>query len=325
MALKSITQKVIQVEKRQLEDNSKTAISTFAVFAFWAMATTLALVVAVISHYTADPNVGNIQFSQGIDSVTTAGIAKPARSGNSIRTRKIVAEAAAQKRRIESMANVITRLRNEQASFNGRLAELETRLRQAQTKTRKLEASLLLSKLNPTPKKAIILPDEKGAANTIERRLNKQENNASSRQLIPRTVGTHSITPNTKNTSLPVLNKTTPPKSGTSSFAKTNGALPSNNVDRTIVNSINRAQASKFGIDLGVSSTSGRASGLWFSLAHERSELLGNLTPKYIKTGKAEGETRLIAGPYNDASDAISACVKLRTSDTFCKTTLFPN
>jgi len=90
------------------------------------------------------------------------------------------------------------------------------------------------------------------------------------------------------------------------------------------VGAIPIAQTSQFALDLGASSTEARAKILWNELETQQPSVISALTPKFIATGLEDGQTRLVAGPFDNAGDAIEACVQIRKIDAFCKTTLFP-
>jgi len=97
-----------------------------------------------------------------------------------------------------------------------------------------------------------------------------------------------------------------------------------NNIDGIKVGAIPIAQTSQFALDLGVNSTAARAKNLWKELGTQQPSVISALTPKFVATGIEDGQTRLVAGPFENAGDAIQACVQLRQIEAFCKTTLFP-
>jgi len=228
-------------------------------------------------------------------------------------------ESEVQKQKVDDISRVIYRLRSEQISLNNRIAELETILNQTRERTSVLENELKKAPvLNSAP--TVIPPLE--APN-----LNPENTVEISKQPTTGTVTINKTAPLNKpsrSSSAPpsTLEKEVGDNAGTSVFAKTK---PSQNakVDDTVVGSIDLAQSTRFAIDLGVSSTPGQAKRLWENLQQRRPSTLSRLTPQYIETGNEKGETRIVTGPFLDASDAIRACAALRSVDAFCKTTVF--
>lgn len=313
MTIKSITHKVVQVEKRKLENERTSTFSTFALFAFWTMATTGALLVAAISFYTTEPREELAAQPFGIDNVTTAGISKSSRPESTTQRRQNTQLVKRNDRRINDVTRVISRLRGEQATLNKRIAELDLSVGhlRRENKTLKSQLSDLVDKAQPSTTPVIIPATPKTT------RLPEQTN-----ELIPRTVDTKRVSNEVNVT----LNKPAPEdeKKGTSSFPKSAASNLDNTIDGIKVGSIPIAQTSQFALDLGASPTAARAKSLWDELGTQKSSVVSALKPKFIATGVEDGQTRLIAGPFENAGDAIQACVQLRQIDAFCKTTLFP-
>ena len=128
MSIKSITHKVVQVEKRNLDNERTSTFSTFALFAFWTVATAGALGVAALSFYTAKPRVELAEQAFGVDRITTAGIGSTSRGENTTQQRQNAQLANRNDRRINDVTRVINRLRGEQSSLNERIAELDLSL-----------------------------------------------------------------------------------------------------------------------------------------------------------------------------------------------------
>ncbi|MEM8794823.1 MAG: SPOR domain-containing protein [Pseudomonadota bacterium] len=98
--------------------------------------------------------------------------------------------------------------------------------------------------------------------------------------------------------------------------------LSAQGIDSRPVGSIG-AITTLFALDLGINPTEARARSLWNDLTREQPGVLTKLQPRYVPTKDEDGQTRLIAGPYENAADAIRDCVELRRIEAFCKTTLF--
>ncbi|MEP1442100.1 MAG: SPOR domain-containing protein [Hyphomicrobiales bacterium] len=317
MTIKSITHKVVQVEKRKLDNERTSAFSTFALFAFWTLATTGALGLAAISFYTAKPRVEVADQSFGVDRVTTAGVPRTARPESLTERRQNTQLATRNDRRINDVTRVINRLRSEQATLNQRIAELDlsiSKLRD-ENKTLKTKVSSLNLTSTQTASAPVIIPASPKGDQSPEQ----------SSTLVPRSVDTKRVANGTDVLlTKPLAKNKTTAAEGISSFPKTKVASIEDVVDDIKVGSIPVAQTSRFALDLGASSTAARAQSLWKELGTQNPRLLTTLTPKFVATGVEEGQTRLVAGPFDNASDAIKACVTLRKIDAFCKTTLFP-
>ncbi|MEP3233721.1 MAG: SPOR domain-containing protein [Hyphomicrobiales bacterium] len=317
MTIKSITHKVVQVEKRKLENERTSTFSTFALFAFWTLATTGALFVAAISFYTAEPRVELADQPFGIDNVTTAGVSKSSRPESANQQRRNSPLVKRNNQRIDDVTRVISRLRGEQSSLNERIAELDLSVRhlRSENKTLKSQVSDLVNNTQIATAPIIIPANPKNA------RLPEQTN-----KLIPRTVDTKRVSNEadvTLNKPLDDIALKDKP-ADTSSFPKSAASGLENTIDGIKVGSIPIAQTSRFALDLGASSTAARAKNLWNEIGTQKPSVISALTPKFIATGVEDGQTRLIAGPFENAGDAIQACVQLRQVDAFCKTTLFP-
>ena len=317
MTIKSITHKVVQVEKRKLENERTSTFSTFALFAFWTLATTGALALAAVSYYTAKPRVELANRSFGVDNITTAGVSRAARPESLTERRQNVQLANRNDRRINDVTRVINRLRGEQSTLNQRIAELDLSISKIRDENRSLKAELSSLKGTKTRTSTpIIIPaSPKG---------DKSPENSST--LVPRSVDTKRVVKEIDvSLNKPVGDaKAEGAAEGVSSFSKTATADVADVVDDIKVGSIPVAQTSRFALDLGASSTATRAKNLWTELGTQQPNVLSALTPKFLATGVEEGQTRLVAGPFENAGDAIQACVKLRKIDAFCKTTLFP-
>lgn len=317
MSIKSITHKVVQVEKRNLENERTSTFSTFALFTFWTLATTGALMLAAISFYTAEPRVELAGQPFGVDRVTTAGIGTAPRSENTNERRQNTQLANRNDRRINDVTRVINRLRGEQSSLNERIAELDLSIGKLRNENKELKSQISsLSKQAVKSNAPVIIPP---APKTT--RLPEQTN-----QLTPRTVDTQRVTKEIDVTlNKPLVETATEDQNvSTSSFPKTTASTLDENIDGIKVGAIPIAQTSQFALDLGASSTAARAKILWKELAAQQPDVISALTPKYVATGLEDGQTRLVAGPFDNAGDAIEACVQIRKIDAFCKTTLFP-
>ena len=317
MSIKSITHKVVQVEKRKLENERKSTFSTFALFAFWTVATAGALAVAALSFYTAKPRVELAEQALGVDRITTAGIGSTSRAENSTELRQNAQLANRNDRRINDVTRVINRLRSEQSSLNERIAELDLSLGQLRKENKGLKSQVAsLSKNTVQSTSPVIIP---AAPKTAQ--LPEQTN-----ELTPRSVDTKRVTNNTAVTINRPLAETASEEGNinSSSFPKTAVSSLEENIDKINVGAIPIAQTSQFALDLGASSTAARAKVLWKELETQQPSVISALTPKYIATGLEDGQTRLVAGPFDNAGDAIEACVQIRQIDAFCKTTLFP-
>jgi len=320
MQQKSSAQKVVKVEKRIFDAQRQPYLSTWSIYGFWGMMAGIAIISAGISFLTTDIEARLAQDdAANVDPITTAGISPQTRSINIAERRKQILESEVQKQKVDDISRVIYRLRSEQISLNNRIAELETILNQTRERTSVLENELKKAPvLNSAP--TVIPPLE--APN-----LNPENTVEISKQPTTGTVTINKTAPLNKpsrSSSAPpsTLEKEVGDNAGTSVFAKTK---PSQNakVDDTVVGSIDLAQSTRFAIDLGVSSTPGQAKRLWENLQQRRPSTLSRLTPQYIETGNEKGETRIVTGPFLDASDAIRACAALRSVDAFCKTTVF--
>lgn len=315
MPLKSITHKVVQVEKRRLENNRTNAFSTFALFAFWTAATTGALALAAFSFYIAEPRT-DFASTTKVDPVTTAGISRSARPEGFSERRRRTQLANRNDKRLNDVTRVINRLRSEQTVLNERIAELDITLSKLRDENKALKSTVSALK-NTAPKsgKPVIVPPRPKHNGSPE----------SLTKLVPRSVDTKRVV----NAPKVQLNKPRDASNNSSATGKSNHAKTTQTdntdaIDGRTVGSIAIAETAKFGLDLGASSTGKRAKNLWNELGARRPEILGSLVAKYVETGVEEGQTRLVAGPFANAGDAIKACVALRKIDAFCKTTLFP-
>ena len=317
MSIKSITHKVVQVEKRNLDNERTSTFSTFALFAFWTLATTGALGVAALSFFTAKPRLELTEQTFGVDRITTAGIGSAPRAENTTEQRQNAQLASRNDRRINDVTRVINRLRSEQSSLNERIAELDLSVGKLRKENKGLKSQISsLSKNTVQSTAPVIIP---AAPNTVQ--LPEQSN-----ELTPRSVDTKRVTNDTAVTiNRPLAEAAS--KDGninSSSFPKTAAAKLDENIDEINVGAIPIAQTSQFALDLGASSTAARAKALWKELATQQPGIISALTPKYVATGLEDGQTRLVAGPFDNAGDAIEACVQIRKIEAFCKTTLFP-
>lgn len=317
MSIKSITHKVVQVEKRKLENERSSTFSTFALFAFWTLATTGALAIAAVSFYSAEPRVELAGQSFGVDRITTAGVGSTQPSENSTARRQNIQLANRNDRRINDVTRVINRLRGEQSTLNQRIAELDLSMGQLRSENKALKTEVAsLKKIKPQGNATLIIPAQPKT----------DQSPKPTRKLVPRTVDTKRVNNEVEVSLNRFENEGAADKDEipTSSFAKTTSATSETIVDNIKVGSIPIAQTSRFALDLGASSTNARAKNLWKELSAEQPGVLTSLKPKFMATGIEEGQTRLVAGPFENAGDAIKACVQLRTIDAFCKTTLFP-
>ena len=114
MTIKSVTHKVVQVEKRNLENERTSTFSTFALFAFWTLATTGALGVAALSFYTAKPRVELAGQEFGVDHITTARMSTTSGAEKTTEQRQNAQLANRNDRRLNDVTRVINRLRGEQ-------------------------------------------------------------------------------------------------------------------------------------------------------------------------------------------------------------------
>ena len=317
MTVKSITHKVVQVEKRNLENERDSTFSTFALFAFWIMATTGALLLAAVSYYTAKPREEVAQQPFGVDNITTTSISKssnPESKNGQGHNRQLVNR---NDRRINDVTRVISRMRGEQTNLNERIAELDLsvgRLR-SQNKALKSQISDLVNNTQSSNAPVVVPATPKNARRP-------EQNN----QLIPRAVDTKSVKNEVEVTLNKPLDETT---QGGETIGKSRSPKPAeskldNTIDEIKVGSIPIVQTAQFALDLGVNSTTARAKKLWTELGTQQPGVISALTPKFVETGVEEGQTRLVAGPFENAGDAIQACAQLRKVEAFCKTTLFP-
>ncbi|MEP3525574.1 MAG: SPOR domain-containing protein [Hyphomicrobiales bacterium] len=314
----SSTQKDIKTDKRLLDDSKKSTFTTSAISVFWGALALLALLTVGISFLVTDFDDRLAQnFNPQIDRITTASTSSGTRSIKVARRNKHVFDSKAQKKKIDDISIVIQRLRGEQVSLNNRVIELEKQLDKTRTHTKTLEKEIQYTQnknkiASQTPRiitpqrEPNLNPERSGKAIAKARNSFKAKTNQALPDKLVKEVKKSKAT------------------SGTTIVAKTTKSTKPS-VDKTVVGSINIVNSSKFAIDLGVNSTKARAKGLWKELITKRPGILANLTPRYISTGKADGETRVVAGPFLDASDAIKACVAVRSTEGFCKTSLFPN
>ena len=173
MSIKSITHKVVQVEKRKLENERKSTFSTFALFAFWTVATAGALAVAALSFYTAKPRVELAEQALGVDRITTAGIGSTSRAENSTELRQNAQLANRNDRRINDVTRVINRLRSEQSSLNERIAELDLSLGQLRKENKGLKSQVAsLSKNTVQSTSPVIIPAAPKTAQLPEQTTN---------------------------------------------------------------------------------------------------------------------------------------------------------
>ena len=317
MTIKSVTHKVVQVEKRNLENERKSTFSTFALFAFWTLATTGALGLAALSFYTAKPRVELAGQEFGVDHITTAGISAGSGAENTTGQRQNAQLANRNDRRINDVTRVINRLRSEQSSLNERLVELDLSIGKLRTENKELKSQIAsLSKKTTQSSAPVIIPAAPKAAPSSEQVP----------ELVPRSVDTKRVT-NGINVTLDKPTVETVSKDegvSTSIFPKTTVSSLDDSIDGIKVGAIPIAQTSLFALDLGASSTAARAKTLWKELGAQQPNIISALTPKYVATGIEDGQTRLVAGPFDNAGDAIKACVQIRKIESFCKTTLFP-
>ena len=317
MTIKSIAHKVVQVEKRNLENERSSTFSTFVLFAFWTLVTTGALGVAALSFYTAKPRVELAGQEFGVDRITTAGVSAGSGAENTTGQRLNAQLANRNDRRINDVTRVINRLRDEQSSLNERLAELDLSIGKLRIENKDLKSEIAsLSKKTTQPSGPVIIPAAPKTA------LSPEQVNA----IVPRSVDTKRVTNGIEVTIDNPTVETAPENDNvsTSSFPKTTVSSLDDSIDGIKVGAIPIAQTSLFALDLGASSTAARAKTLWKELRAQQPDIISALTPKYVATGLEDGQTRLVAGPFDNASDAIKACVQIRKIESFCKTTLFP-
>jgi len=317
MTMKSITHKVVQVEKRNLENERSNTFSTFALFAFWTLATTGALGLAALSFYAAEPRLELADQPFGVDRITTAGIGTAPRTEQTTGQRQNTQLASRNDRRINDVTRVINRLRDEQSSLNERIAELDISVGKLRSENKDLKSQISnLSKNKIQSAAPVIIP---AAPKTTQ--LPEQ-----TKELIPRSVDTERVTNAVDVTLNRQIAETEPEDENatSSNFPKTTISKLDDSVDEINVGAIPIAQTAQFALDLGASSTAARAKTLWKELATQQPSITSALVPKYVATGLEDGQTRLVAGPFDNAGDAIEACVQIRKIDAFCKTTLFP-
>lgn len=325
MDKKSSAQKVIKVDKRLLNEERKSTFAGSSIYILWGGIAGVALLAAAASFLTADlDKIRANNSNPQVDTITTAGVSSSARPINVAQRRKQVLATQVQKQKIDDISRVIHRLRGEQISLNNRIAELETKIRETQTRTKTLENELKKAPVQSRVSSSV--PQQAAPASSAnlnpEFKANDEWQTQTVRVIPPNT--TPEKTTKTKiKQSVPPAPRVQTKSAGTSVFTKTKSGNK-RDVDTTVVGSINLAETTKFAIDLGVNPTEARAKDLWESLKKNKSSALAQLTPNYIPTGNNEGETRIVAGPFLDASDAIKACVAVRAVQAFCKTALFP-
>ena len=317
MTMLSSTQKDIKTDKRLLDDSKKSTFTASAISIFWGALTLIALLTVGVSFLVTDFDDRLAQnLNPQIDRITTASTSSGARSIKVAKRRKEAFQSKAQKQKIDDISIVIQRLRSEQTALNNRIVQLEKQLNQTRILTETLEKKIL----NTPKKKKLASQKPRVIPPQVEPNLNPER---SEQALIK---ARNSFKEKVKQ-ALPEKHakelKKAKATSGTTIVAKTNKTTKPG-VDKTVVGSINIVNSAKFGIDLGVNSTQARAKGLWKELSNKRPDILANLTPQYIPTGSEDGETRVVAGPFLDASDAIRACVAVRSAEGFCKTSIFP-
>ncbi|MEO1065790.1 MAG: hypothetical protein AAFW47_00275 [Pseudomonadota bacterium] len=331
MARRSITQKVVQHERRSFDDQRTSAFSTFAVFAFWIAASTAAIALAGFSYYNADWEARAAFASNGIDLSTTASLQEAARRHRTATLNAV----GGQTNRLNDTIRVIQRLRKEQTLLMKRVVELDTALRSIKDHAKFLEARLedaVTDDTATTRPPDIILPD----APLARKSVSEASTPATRDGLNVRSVQTRrvpSTAPSTQPSSLSLSTEATAskkdqrPGEGQSFVAKTRTTQSDArlaDVDTTVTSAIAPTR-SQFAIDLGVAASSQGAESLWSGLKNEQPVLLQRLQAKFLKADGSAKETRVVAGPYPDAADAIRTCVILRRSENFCKTTLFPD
>jgi len=84
------------------------------------------------------------------------------------------------------------------------------------------------------------------------------------------------------------------------------------------------AARTRFGLDLGDYSGMDALKKAWLESRREHSKLVGSLSA-LAKSTRISGKTRtkLIAGPFDNAADAISVCAQLRIAGAACRPTHF--
>ena len=342
MDKKSSAQKVIDVDKLLVEETGQSNFMSTTLYGLWGGLAAIAITAMGISYLTTDIEKRVAGTSQPrIDTITTASVKTDSPPITISQRRKQKQENEAREQKVDDLLRVAQRLRGEQISLNSRIVLVEKALKEAVERTSNLEKKLKnthsLKPVAATPPRIVKPPR---TPNLNPERKVKDE----SERIAEKSNAKISKAPEAKDDSKPVklakpvktkIIKALPKRPehdlkrrGTSIFTKKKAAkqktVQNQSVDKTIVGSVNRAESTQFAIDLGVNPTEGRAKALWADLKSSAPTFLSNLTPHYIPTGNNEGETRIVAGPFLDASDAIRACVAVRTSDSFCKTSLFP-
>ena len=201
--------------------------------------------------------------------------------------------------------------------LNERIAELDLSIGKLRDENIDLKSQISsLSKQKKQSTAPVIIPATPKAAQSPE-----QVN-----ELTPRSVDTKRVTNDIEVTiNKPIEEPASEDDNvSTNSFAKTTVSKLDDSIDEISVGAIPIAQTSQFALDLGASSTAARAKVLWKELKAQQPDVISALQPKYVATGLEDGQTRLVAGPFDNAGDAIKACVQIRKIDAFCKTTLFP-
>lgn len=335
MNTKSSAQKVIKVDKRLLEDTGKSTFFTSTMYGFWSLMTIIALLAMAVTYLTTDfeNRVANNE-NPLIDPITTASTSSSKRPITIDQRQKQRAANHEQKRKTDDILRIVQRLRGEQASINNRIAQLKQDLRQTRQLAagleKKVQKSLAPSSEVATAPLQVAKPPQAPNLNP-EQNIKDQTTRKVTRTIerSPKSVQLKKTT----NLAKPVKTKIIKALSDSAKqeAKKTDKGITTKqktaqkqDIDETVVGSINLAESTKFAIDLGVNPTEARAKGLWKELKESAPSALARLKPRYVTTGNNEGETRIIAGPFVDASDAIRACVAVRAAKGFCKTSLFP-
>lgn len=342
-------------EARRIENGPENDPGVTGFRFFWMGVTGFSLTLAAFSAYSVDWDTKKPIKTVEIDHITTASIRNDAVERSSTRPRENRRNINELNQRIDTLSGVIKRLRSEQSVMAARIAELDRELadKGRPQKTVRLIEQPLPSTPNvdiqstnsvdsnqtanvPIPVIARPIAATRVAAADAEEDAIQQEEfgeandeiqlieqNAALEQDLPAAIETEGASTTTTIAKTPDVVSPEPEPSPRQASAPPVTIRTPANVDPTTTASISDLQTA-FGLDLGINSTPARATELWSTLRRGEPELFSELVPRYIETRREEGETRLIAGPFTNAADAIRACVTLRKSDSFCKTTVFP-
>lgn len=326
-----ISDRVINDEKKRLAAGQSGSLATKLTVSFWTLAAVGAAGCGafIFNAYGWERLNSTPAYAQ-IDPQTTATISKGDFGGSGF-DRKMIdlqSESASLRTRIvqlESLVEVLSKKGQPQDPINfdettasvGTAPKTQVITNSDDLDRQKKEQIALANAEKAKP--VLILPDSETVITNSD---NVEVRNVRPIRSEPKPVAT---LPVTAGTSSQVTNSTgTEANSNVSpvvvSTRKQDEEAWSNNIGAGSANGGSKAQ---FAINFGRKDSEEAARTQWEEMLDKRRNLIANLKPVYVESspGQSPG-VQLLAGPFADAANAISTCVRLRSIGYDCKTSL---